>query len=275
MWTILKKILRSILPDERRSKLALRLLGDQYYLMKKTGDSGERPAPDHLGTMTPAERPIQNILSVLPHVMPGYRTTDWFWADSYYPFYVKVAKILQPRSILEVGSLQGFSLISMAEGCSNVKSLCWIDNEMYLPNSNQMCYENIGYYFKNFRAGAKIPQLKFFKSSWDGLSLKEKLPIDLVHIDGEHTYEGKLRDLSVCSTLHPHYIILDDYFSTTNHEAIDYWAVCHRYNFFVIDTFNRGLAVFDFGRKKNAFALAKKNGLPIARVFDWKKPGKL
>ncbi|HTR80005.1 MAG TPA: class I SAM-dependent methyltransferase [Bacteroidota bacterium] len=269
---VLKRFARWILTEKRRSAIALRLLGDRFYLVKKSVSSNERLTLDQLKAMTPAQRPVQNVLSMLPHVMPGYLTTDWFWADTYYPYYVKLASLLQPRSILEIGSLQGFSLISMAEGCTNLESAYWIDNELYLPNSNQMCYENFGFYYKTFRPGSKIPQTKFMKNSWDAMRLQKKVAVDLIHIDGEHSYDGKLRDLSVCSALHPRYIVLDDYFNTINHEAIDYWAACNQYDFFVIDTFNRGLAVFDFSRKKNSMDLAKKNGLPIAKVFRWKSP---
>jgi hypothetical protein len=56
-----------------------------------------------------------------------------------------------------------------------------------------------------------------------------------------------------------------------NHQAIDYWAKHNRLNFFVIDTFNRGLAVFDFNQKKNALTLVKESGLPIAKIFNWKE----
>jgi len=214
--TIFKRFARWILTEQRRSAIALRLLGGRFYLIKKTFASNERLTVDQLKAMTPAERPVQNILSMLPHVMPGYLTTDWFWADTYYPYYVKLARLLQPHSILEIGSLQGFSLISMAEGCANLESLYWIDNELYLPNSNQMCYENLGFYYKNFRSAVKAPQMKFAKNSWDVMRLQKKLAVDLIHIDGEHSYEGKLRDLSVCGALQPRYITLDDYFNTVN-----------------------------------------------------------
>jgi len=275
MQTLIKKLFRLFITEQRRTAIGLRLLGDKFYLLKKSASLRGEPSPERLGKLPPAERSIQNILALLPHVIPGYLTSDWFWSDTYYPYYVKVAMILRLRSILEIGSLQGFSLIAMAEGCANIKSLVWIDNEMYLPNSNQMCYENAQYFFKNFRAASKTPQMRFFKNSWDALRLKEKVEIDLVHIDGEHTYEGKLRDLAICSLLQPRYIILDDYFNTMNHQAIDYWARCNRLNFFVIDTFDRGLAVFDCSRKKNAYALMKANGLPIAKVFNWKEPNTL
>ncbi len=271
MQNYFKNILRLILTEERRTAMAVRLLGEGYYLLKKSAGVKKEPSIEGLITTAPTERSIQNILSLLPHVMPVYLTTDWFWSETYYPYYVSLAKLLKPRSILEIGSLQGFSLISMAEGCADIKSLTWIDNEMYLPSSNQMCYENVQYFFKNFRTSSKIPQTRFFTNSWDALSLKGKIKLDLIHIDGEHTYEGKLRDLAVCSLLQPRYIILDDYFNTMNHQAIDYWAKHNRLNFFVIDTFNRGLAVFDFSQKKNAFTLVKESGLPIAKVFNWER----
>ena len=266
----IKSIIRLLLGSKRREKIAIRLLGGNFYILKKTHASGGELTVAQLSVLPPHKRPIQNILSVLPHVQDGYRATDWFWSDSYYPYYVMAAKLLRPRSIVEIGSLQGFSLVSMMEGHPETKSLYWADNEMYLANSNQMCYENIQFFLKNFHAPAKIPAIKFFKNSWDLLRLKDTI-VDLVHIDGEHSYEGKLRDLALCSALKPRCILLDDYFSTVNHEAIDYWAQCYRLNFFVVDTLNRGMAVFDFGKNKAIFKLFKENGLPIAKVFEWKK----
>ncbi len=270
MARLLRRILRRVLSGARRKELAVRLLGDQFYLLKKDPAFQRQVDVETLLKSPPGKRPIQNVLATLPHVMPGYIAADWFWSDSYYPFYVKLAQALSPRSIVEIGSLQGFSLISMAEGAPDVRQLVWIDNEMYLPGSNQMCYENVRYFFGKFRAGSRLPEMKFYSSSWDALRLRENGPIDLIHIDGEHTFEGKLRDLTICSSLQPTYMILDDYFNVFNHKAIDYWAKCFRLDFFVIDTFSRGLAVFDFGKKKKALELVKKCGLPVAKTFSWK-----
>ncbi|MGA9408703.1 MAG: class I SAM-dependent methyltransferase, partial [Bacteroidota bacterium] len=269
----IKSITRLLLGSKRKEKIATRLLGGNFYILKRMHPSGGELTIEQLRALPPHKRSIQNILSVLPHVQDGYRATDWFWSDSYYPYYVMAAKLLQPRSIVEIGSLQGFSLVSMAEGHPETKSLQWVDNETYLANSNQMCYENVRYFFRNFHASEKIPEMKFYKSSWDLLRLKGTL-IDLVHIDGEHSYEGKLRDLAVCSILKPSCILLDDYFSTVNHEAIDYWAHCHRLDFFVVDTLNRGMAVFDFGKNKaiHEFYKEVQRSKRISKIRAWHNP---
>ncbi len=263
MITPIKNMARKILTEERRKSLALRLLGGKFFIGKKNAGSRYSTTVEELVRLSPPDRPVQNILALLPHVQPEYLSSDWFWAETYYPLYSLLARALQPKSIVEIGSLQGFSLISMLNGASSVKDTVWVDNELYLPNSNQMCYENIRFFYRTFHPHVAIPDLKFHHQTWDLLRYIHAGSFDLIHIDGAHTYEGKLRDLIVCSNLRPKYIILDDYANTANHEAIHYWAKNMKRDYAVIDTFERGLAFFDFTRDQKGFSLLKKHRIPV------------
>ena len=266
MFAPIKNMARKILTEERRRSLAIRLLGGKFFIGKKEVGSHHAATVEELVQLSPQHRPIQNVLALLPHVQPEYLTSDWFWSEKYYPMYSMLAGILRPRSIVEIGSLQGFSLISMLNGAPSVKNALWVDNELYLPNSNQMCYENIHAFYRTFYPNVTIPDLKFHHQTWELLRYLHAGSFDLIHIDGEHTYEGKLRDLTVCSSLRPKYIMLDDYANTANHEAIYYWAKSMKLDYIVVDTFERGLAFFDFTRDQKGFSILKKHRVPIKEM---------
>jgi hypothetical protein len=83
---------------------------------------------------------IQDILASLPYVKQDFRAEKWFSASNYYPYYEEVARILQPKCLLEIGSLLGFSLIAMLKGARSLEEIVWADNESYIGHSNQLCY---------------------------------------------------------------------------------------------------------------------------------------
>jgi hypothetical protein len=95
--------------------------------------------------------------------------------------------------------------------------------------------------------------------------LKHTNKVDLIHIDGDHAFEGKLQDLMLCYCLSPAYMMLDDYNNKSEPDvrrAVDYWAASMHFEFFVIDTYH-GLAFFDFSEAKNAKELFENARLPV------------
>ena len=172
------------------------------------------------------------------------------------------------KSLLEIGSLQGFSLITMLRGSRALQSITWIDSEEYIAESNRMCRENIDFYLQAYEPGRTLTRLKSFQSCADFLdSPRRDSRPDLIHIDGEHTYDGKMRDLMLCYRLRPRYLMLDDFYHIPAVEkAIRDWAASMRLSFFVVDTFHRGLAVFDLTPEQDAVAKCRAAELPLREV---------
>ncbi|MCL4510928.1 MAG: methyltransferase domain-containing protein [Bacteroidetes bacterium] len=207
---------------------------------------------------------ISEILSNLPCVKEEFRNQEWFTAESYYPIYETIARSLQPQSVIEIGALQGFSLISMLKGGAAIAKLLWVDNEAYIEGSNLMCEQNIRWYLREIGRDRRTVDIHRYRSRYDLLKLMQREQrYDLIHIDGEHTFEGKLQDLLICTQLKPQYLMLDDY----NHlqevrRAVQYWARSTGSEYFIIDTY-RGLAFFDFSKARNAREILASSGLTI------------
>ena len=272
--TFIKLIIEFVkffLPWRYRIRISSQLMDDDFLVFKRSLFLKEFHIKKK--SINPGKpKSIQTIISTLPNIHNEFRIEDWLWSDTYYPYYEKITSLFKPQNIFEIGALQGFSLIALLQGYDKINSIIWIDNESFLENSNQMCYENIIFYFNTFSKERILPSINYFKShqdfsNYDCYSNK----IDLVHIDGEHTYEGKLKDLNFCIKLKPKYILLDDYnYHSVNKDAINHWAKTMEYNFFVIDTFKRGLAFFDFSDNQNAYSKLKENGILIKETIKYK-----
>lgn len=205
---------------------------------------------------------IVDILPNLPWVDSSYRKESWFSDENYYPVYEKIAKILRPKSLLEVGSLQGFSLIAMLNGACGIERVAWMDNESYIRGSNGMCGQNVRFFLERWAPELRGLEIHHYTSRFELLSLSDsENPFDLIHIDGEHTFEGKLQDLLIADRLRPRYLMLDDYDHLLQvRQAIQYWSKSIRKGFFAINTL-KGLAFFDFSEEQNAFNLLSEAGI--------------
>ena len=134
----------------------------------------------------------------------------------YYEIYYALSKYYQPKSILEIGVRYGYSLYSMVCGSDVIENVAGYDleetlNGYHLPN-------NLNYHNKS---KFEIVQENFdlFCNKKINLNLKyvntQKINelndyYDLIHIDGDHSIEGKLHDLEItknkCKV-----VIIDDY----------------------------------------------------------------
>jgi hypothetical protein len=208
---------------------------------------------------------IQDILASLPFVKPDFHTERWFSASNYYPYYEAVARILEPKCLLEIGSLLGFSLIAMLKGAKSLEEVVWGDNESDIGLSSQLCYENVQFYLDVYERINRQVLLRNFKDRDDLLQLQLMNKVDLIHIDGDRSFEDNLQDLKFCYGLSPAYMMLDDYHNKSAPEvrrAVDYWAASMQLEFFVIDTYY-GLAFFDLSKSKKARELFENARLPI------------
>lgn len=132
---------------------------------------------------------------------PNHR--DYMHCKNYYEIYYAIAKYYNPKSILEIGVRYGYSLYSMIAACENLEYVRGYDIDEYDPGSIEIANKNISNVISK-GIDFKIEN----KNTQNAKKLRKKY--DLIHVDGNHTFEGKLHDLNLvknnCKVL-----IIDDY----------------------------------------------------------------
>lgn len=166
---------------------------------------------------------IQELLDELPCQLPNGEK----WSG--YETYEAIGRTYEPRTIFEFGTLLGFSLIALWKGAApthnEVMTLHWIDNGEYIPDSNYKCALNINYVRNKYRPHLDA-RWHYENATPERLSWPiRRTAYDLVHIDGEHTFSGKIRDLEIAKNM-TKLIIVDDYLTiNVVREATDMWLI--------------------------------------------------
>lgn len=131
------------------------------------------------------------------------RHNDYMHCKNYYEIYYAIAKYYQPKSILEIGVRYGYSLYSMIAACENLEYVRGYDIDEYDKDSIEVANKNISNVISK-EIDFKIEN----KNTQTSKKLRKKY--DLIHVDGDHSYNGKLHDLELvknnCKVL-----IIDDY----------------------------------------------------------------
>lgn len=167
---------------------------------------------------------------------------EYIKSGNCYEHYYDLAKKYKPKSILEIGTRYGYSLCSMVAGSVDTVEYVegWDDNS-YNSNATKIAKINLKYIlgYKNAYDFKCI-------NSHDVKTLERNF--DIVHIDGDHGYFGKLQDLNLVKN-NCKVVIVDDYeyilevhtatneFLARNREIIKDW--------YIIDSF-RGTFVIEF-----------------------------
>jgi predicted O-methyltransferase YrrM len=131
------------------------------------------------------------------------RHNDYMHCGNYYEIYYAISKYYQPKSILEIGVRYGYSLYSMMAAADNLNYVRGYDIDEYDSGSIEEANKNISKVISDdidfkieFNDSQKISELS--------------QSYDLIHIDGDHSYGGKIHDLNLtkgkCKVL-----IIDDY----------------------------------------------------------------
>lgn len=122
----------------------------------------------------------------------------------YYNYYYSYGRHFRPRKVFEIGVRCGYTGYFLLAGASgSVVKYRGVDLQTYLTDSNRYATELLSGLCQDVRVS--------FGDSHALNSLDDKY--DLIHIDGDHSYEGKLKDLALAfSSLSKNgVIVVDDY----------------------------------------------------------------
>jgi len=167
---------------------------------------------------------------------------EYIRSGNCYEHYYELAKKYKPKSILEIGTRYGYSLCSMVAGSMDTVEYVegWDDNS-YHSNATKIAEINLKYIL-----GYDKSWVIRIINSHEVKTLERNF--DIVHIDGDHGYFGKLQDLNLVKN-NCKVVIVDDYeyilevhtatneFLARNREIIKDW--------YIIDSF-RGTFVIEF-----------------------------
>lgn len=144
---------------------------------------------------------------------------DYLHCNDYYETYYALSKHYQPETIFEIGVRYGYSLYSLIKGSDNVKYVLGYDID-------EKIYENKEWISKKLNidpneissvAIAKSQLEKFCENIEINIENQNSQEVneldgfmDLIHIDGDHTYEGKVHDLEITKQKGK-VIVIDDY----------------------------------------------------------------
>lgn len=170
-----------------------------------------------------------------------YDSYDYVWSNNCFEWYYAIAKYVQPVSFLEIGVRFGFSFLPLMIGGDKLQYCLGYDNEEY--GNNSYALDNIREYYQG---DAKYEILTV--NSHD----INKLPqfFDIVSIDGDHSYDGKIMDLELTID-HSKYVIVDDYdYHNDVKSSTDYFISKYKDKIkstSYIDSF-RGTMIIEYGK---------------------------
>jgi predicted O-methyltransferase YrrM len=162
-------------------------------------------------------------------------------SGNYYENYYALSSYYQPKSILEIGVRYGYSLGSMISASNVIEKVTGIDNDEYIFGALDKAKENIKKYINS------NVELNFSLQNSHDI---EKLEYhDIIHIDGDHSYDGKLKDLKLtigaCKI-----VIIDDYleFGDVNKSTNDFISYNKDLieNTYVLDNHSRGTMIIEY-----------------------------
>lgn len=184
---------------------------------------------------------LHQVFRNLKETIDGDDQSDWFNAPNGFTAYNEISSFLMPKAILEIGTRAGHSLVAMALGSLQLERIHFIDNESYVSGSNRMAYNNLVDLYDRVLSDRKKPEITFDTTFPDVGVLKGQYEIG--HIDGEHSFCGKIRDLNYMRDVGVQWILVDDfYYIEPCRQAVLEWVESHDFPLYVAHSF-RGLAI--------------------------------
>lgn len=153
--------------------------------------------------------------------------------EEYYEILLKIVRGLEPQSVLEIGTGWGISGSAFLDAGS-VRKFVTIDCNISAAYGKETKAELLTkvkgceMVFVDERSENYLPNL---------IKLREQF--DLVYVDGDHGYEGCLRDLEFAGQLTKRNILLDDYLHKKNYEPSkdkDFYGISRAVREYLIKT---------------------------------------
>lgn len=213
----------------------------------------------------------------LPH--HSEHSLSWLGNENHYEWYGRLLRALDVTlgvtSVCEVGTFYGYFLATAAmvlDGKDPPPQFFWVDDESYAPGTNELALENVWDVFRErFAEDTSQPPAEAFLRHARRLPPPGGVAADLVHVDGDHSYEGCRRDLEWALEVEPRVIIGHDYLLEPGvKRAVDGVMAEHKvYDCFLLPEFKHGLYVVaaQGDPKEVLWALSNAAVGPIQRVW--------
>lgn len=136
--------------------------------------------------------PSHDVLGRLPHMNDGQdASAPWMLSDHQYSVYEAIGRLIRPRRVLEIGVRFGYALVALVRGHDGIETIEGVDNGGYgIPHWARQTTENL-------RAAGFRGELRLHNEDsreWFAQQLCE--PYDLVHVDGDHSFEIARQDVA-------------------------------------------------------------------------------
>lgn len=149
-----------------------------------------------------------------------FETQEWHAA---YKYKHLIARVLQPKSILEIGVRYGYSAHAFLTAANVSYTGVDIDDPVVNSMGEQTCAWAFGMLWRTIEA----PRLELVKMDTQKEDIRGRVkPADLVHVDGDHTFEGATRDIERGWELTQVAMLVDDYIRIPEvRDAVELFAV--------------------------------------------------
>jgi predicted O-methyltransferase YrrM len=117
-----------------------------------------------------------------------------------------IALLLEPASILEIGVRAGYSACAFLSACPQARYLgldADTDTHGGWPGAPEWARHHLREAFPQAQTEVRIMDTSTLTALPTG-------PWHLIHVDGEHSFAGALRDLTLAALANPRWILLDD-----------------------------------------------------------------
>ena len=141
---------------------------------------------------------------------------DWLLNDSYYPFYHQIYNSLATNmtnpKLLEIGVRTGYSAIVFAKAINSKCKYIGIDSNIYIKDGLELTRKTTDILTQEITGFDSILIQGYSSRSNIQATINLNGPYEFIHIDGEHTYLGKLIDLYIAKNniSHNGFVLVDD-----------------------------------------------------------------